>query len=529
MSEMLAVRDLTVRFGGVNALDKLSFNVSSGEIHGIIGPNGAGKTTAINALTGFVPRVSGEITFQGKVLSRNPRRVTELGITRTFQTPATFPGLTAIENVMSGGDHRLRAGVVRVLLGSRAARTEEAAARDAASVLLERVGFVPPVDTPVSELSFGEHRKVEIARALMFGPKLLLLDEPTAGLTAEEVQAVAVLLRQVVDESIEPLSVVLVEHNVPLVFSLSDTVTAFREGTAIASGTPSEVRATDSVIESYLGGVPTEATVGADGTSAPRSYAGPSTLASRATLTVSDLESGYGQIKVLHGVNMVVEPGELILVYGRNGAGKSTLLNSIAGYPRPSSGQVTLGAKRLRRLTVSQIVRAGVGLVPQERGVIASLSVDDNLKLATVGMRLTRAEFHARRSELHARFPVLSKRTKQLAGTLSGGERQMLALAKVLIRHPQVLLLDEPSIGLAPTIVEQLRGIVRRISEEGISVVVAEQSVWWISPLATRAYLLEEGRVVAEGKPEEIIEREGLILTYLGDEVADLGTGGVDG
>ena len=520
MPEMLTVRDMTVAFGGVKALDGLSFSVANGEIHGIIGPNGAGKTTAINAMTGFVPVSSGEILFNDAPLPKTSRGIALLGITRTFQGPATFPALTAVENVMTGGYSHPVIGMLRDVLLTKAARMERAKQRDAAAQLLERVNFGHPIDTPVDELAFGEHRKVEIARALMFRPRLLLLDEPTAGLTEEEVQSVSSLLRQVVNESREPFSIVLVEHNVPLVFSLSDTVTAFDQGRVIASGMPAEVRSTPSVVESYLGGhTPDEKPEEAAQDEIRVISETTQTRASEATLVVSNLEAGYGSVSVLQEVSMTVQPGELVLIYGRNGAGKSTLLNAIAGFPRPSKGEVILGTRRLHRLTVSQIVRAGLGLVPQERGVIASLTVEDNLGLGTVGLRLSRAEYRQRVEELYGRFPALSARSKQLAGTLSGGERQMLALAKVLIRRPQVLLLDEPSIGLAPTIVENLRAVVQNIREEGISVVVAEQNVWWVAPLASRAYLLEGGVLREEGPVAEIIKRDVLIASYLGDEI----------
>ena len=204
---------------------------------------------------------------------------------------------------------------------------------------------------------------------------------------------------------------------------------------------------------------------------------------------------------------------------GRNGAGKSTLLNSLVGNPRISAGKIEWLGQRIDQLSVSQIVRSGIALVPQERGVIAEQSVDANLRLASIGLGLSAKDFLVRQDEMLERFPKLKARKHQLAGTLSGGERQMLALAKVLIRRPQLLLLDEPSIGLAPTILEGLQKIIVDIGREGISVIVAEQNVGWIAPLATRAYLLESGKFVAQGRPDEIIRREQLIESFLGKEM----------
>ncbi|MGW3606330.1 ATP-binding cassette domain-containing protein [Micromonospora sp. NPDC005161] len=523
MPDLLSIKDLVVTFGGVHALDGLDLTVGTGEIHGIIGPNGAGKTTVINAMTGFVAPASGEIRFDGRRLPRQTHRIARLGVGRTFQAPATFPGLNAVENVMSGGDRRLRSGIVGSLVQSPRTRREDSTARAEAGELLERVGFSLPPTTPVTSLPYGEHRKIEIARALMFRPRLLMLDEPTAGLTTSEVSAISDVLRDAMSAADGAMSIILVEHNVPFVFGLCDTVTAFHRGRAIASGTPSQVRAEDSVIESYLGN---QADQDASTTVVRRDE--PSSTGTsdrhRPTLTVRDLHAGYAKVRVLRGVDMEVAPGELVLVYGRNGAGKSTLLNAIAGSPRPSRGEVLLGDRTLHRMTVSQIVRSGVALVPQERGVISGQSVEDNLLLGCVGLRLGRSESVERRDEVLERFPALRSRVKQLAGTLSGGERQMLALAKVLIRRPEVLLLDEPSIGLAPTIVEGLHDIVASIRAEGLSVIVAEQNVWWVAPLASRAYLLQTGAIEASGSVDSVLARESLISSYLGDADASRST-----
>jgi ABC-type branched-subunit amino acid transport system ATPase component len=505
---LLDAQAVGVSFQGLRALDDFRLRLEPGEFHGIIGPNGAGKTTAINALTGFLPR-QGRVLFAGRELPRSPDAIARSGIGRTFQSPSVFGALTAIQNVMTGGHRWTRAGLLRSMVRSALARGEEAELRASAAQWLDRVGFRYPPDTPGPALPFGEVRKLELARALMGRPRLLMLDEPTAGLTAEEVGGIGALLRSITTEDGQPLSIILVEHNVPFVFSLCDRVTAVDKGVTIATGAPKEVRGNIAVIESYLGGGQ-QAPLAAPAPAAPaRSQRPP-------LLQIRGLAAGYGRMTVVRDIDLTVREGDLAVLCGRNGAGKSTVLNAVAGQPRPRAGEVVWLGGRIERLSVSAIVRAGIGLVPQERGIIAGQSIDANLRLATIGLGLGRKEFARACEDIFARFPKLRERRAQLAGTLSGGERQMLAIAKVLIRRPRLMLLDEPTTGLAPTIVNELQQIVADLSAQGIAMIVAEQNVGWIASIANRAYLLEGGTVVASGAPDEIIRQEQVIESYLG-------------
>lgn len=520
MSALLEATDMSVSFGGLHALSGFSLSVAVGETHGIIGPNGAGKTTAINALTGFFPRRGGHVAFNGKPLPATPHGAAACGVGRTFQSPTIFTALSAVENVMCGGHLWTRSGLFRCILQSKLARTEERALREAATGWLEKVGFARNPDVAIAELPFGELRKLEIARALMAKPRLLFLDEPTAGLTHAEILRIANLLKSLRTENGDPLSTVLIEHNVPLVFNLCDRVTALDKGKIIACGSPRDIRMEQAVVDSYLGSQQTGAGLARKPASVPST---PGTGGKRPTasaiLEVKGLSAGYGRMTIVQGIDLTLHDGELVVLCGRNGAGKSTLLNALTGNPRPNGGQVLWLGKPIERLSVSQIVRSGIGLVPQERGVIAGQSVEANLRLGTIGLRLTAEELRSRREDVLERFPILRQRLKQIAGTLSGGERQMLALAKVLIRKPRLLLLDEPTIGLAPTIIDELQRIVAQISASGIALIVAEQNVGWVAPLATRAYLLEGGRIVTVGHPDDVIRQEQVIEAYLGEDL----------
>ena len=504
---VLRLDDIEVRFGGVRALDDFSLTIEPGEIHGLIGPNGAGKTTAINVICGLLRPVSGTLALDGRPFVPRPRDLVAARIARTFQTPAIFPDLSAIENVMLGGYRAGTAGVVRSTLLTPAALAEEEGLRARATELLARVGFDGDPRSPGDALSFASHRKLEVARALMTEPRLLLLDEPTAGLGSGEVQAFAALLRRLRGE--RAMTILLVEHNVPFVFGLCSTVTAMHEGRRIASGVPGEIRRDPAVVASYLG--ETHGGVPAIARQKVRAAA-----RTDVALDVRALSSGYGATRILREVIFSVRYGEIVALFGRNGAGKSTLLNTILGSPRAWSGSILWEAKPVAGLATDRIIASGIGLVPQERAVIARQSVDDNLLLATFGLRLPRAEFRARRDEMLEKFPRLAQRRTQLAGSLSGGERQMLAIAKVLMRKPRLLMLDEPSVGLAPAIVEELQGIVAALRTGDLPILIAEQNVGWVVPLADRAFLIDTGTIVREGPAQELADSEILAEHYLG-------------
>jgi branched-chain amino acid transport system ATP-binding protein len=249
---LLRVQDVRVRFGGIVALDGVSFGVAPGRIVGLIGPNGAGKTTLFNCVSRLYQCESGEIAFGGvSLLSQSRHRVAGLGIGRTFQNLALFRSMSVLDNVMVGHHSRTRGGFLANALRLPRAAREDRAARDKARSLIAALALEAVADTPVSDLPFGTQKRVELARALAAEPKLLLLDEPASGLNHEEVGALGSLvqdLRRRFD-----LTVLLVEHHMGLVMSISDRVVALNFGRVIAEGTPEEVRRHPDVVHAYLG------------------------------------------------------------------------------------------------------------------------------------------------------------------------------------------------------------------------------------------------------------------------------------
>ncbi len=233
-------------------------------------------------------------------------------------------------------------------------------------------------------------------------------------------------------------------------------------------------------------------------------------------LSVEDLHVAYGSIKALHGISVNVEPGEVVALVGTNGAGKSTLLNTIAGINRPSSGRIIFDGQAIEGSIPERMVRIGIALVPEQRRIFQSLSVWENLRLGAIS-RSNNSEIENDIEAACKRFPVLGDRLQQPGGTLSGGEQQQLAIARALMSRPKLLMLDEPSLGLAPILVEEIFSLVEGLRETGVTILIVEQNVKRTLELADRAYLINTGRIEMSGQADEILEQVDIESALLGD------------
>ena len=232
-------------------------------------------------------------------------------------------------------------------------------------------------------------------------------------------------------------------------------------------------------------------------------------------LRLENLHAHYGSVRVLHGISLEVNDGELVALVGPNGAGKTTILSTIVGVLRPARGTIQFKSETINNLPPEMIVRRGIAMVPEDREIFPALTVEQNLRLGAFVRRNSRI-YGSDRDEMFELFPILQERQGQLAGTLSGGEQQQLAIARALMSRPQLLILDEPSLGLSPKLVEQVFRLISKLRDEGMTILLVEQNVMKALDVADRVYLIRMGRVEAFGTPEELRRSVDIESSYLG-------------
>lgn len=488
-------------FGGLNAVSDLSLEVVPGRITSLIGPNGAGKSTVINMLTGFYLPTQGVVKLANATVSGlTAWRSARLGVARTYQTSLLFGSLSVLDNIVLASNNGR--------LGSffSSAGMQDIALTNRSMALLNYCGFTGDMGQPAADLAHVDRRLVEIARALATDPDVLLLDEPAAGLSREDKDTLSALLKKIAQAGV---GVLVVEHDMKLVMHISDQIVVIDSGKRLAIGTPNEIQTHPEVIRAYLGQGEFQPIC------SPRvdHIRTVTPTVQTQLLGVQNLTTGYGAAPVLKDVSFEVRSGELVALLGANGAGKSTLMRTLAGLHRPVQANMHFDGVEIDHLNAEQIVSLGLILVPEGRQVFPELTVLDNIRL---GAFRCPEDAGQRIEEMLERFPRLRERITQRAGLLSGGEQQMLAIARGLMAQPRLLLLDEPSLGLAPKIIEELFNVLNDLKGESLTILLVDQMASLALSLADRAYVIESGQIVAAGSSSEIASNPALTQAYLG-------------
>jgi ABC-type branched-subunit amino acid transport system ATPase component/ABC-type branched-subunit amino acid transport system permease subunit len=481
---VLTAEGISKSFGGLKAVQDVSITLRDRTLHALIGPNGAGKTTAFNLISGMFPPDGGRVKLLGKdVTGKAPERITQAGIGRSFQITNLFGSLSIQENIRLAVQARDPACFNAWRRAHRLADVNRET-----SEAIRYFGLSGIENAKASDLSYGGQRLLDLGLALATAPRALLLDEPFAGLAAAERERVGGLVKHLSTQ----LPILLVEHDIDRVFQLANHITVMNEGGVLLDGSVADARESHRVQEVYIG----------TGVAAVARRGSAAEAGRKPLLTLSDVHTFYGKSHIIDGVSLSVGEKEIVALLGRNGAGKSTLLKTVTGIVAPQSGTIALGDHVLSGRTSADIARLGVGYVPQGRGLFAGLTVAENLGLGRL-RRMTGNGVHWELERILDYFPRIRERLSTPADYLSGGEQQMVAVARALSGDVRVLLLDEPFEGLAPAIVEQLFHAFDRLRDE-VSIVIVDHHLDLALTLADTAVVLERGRVSHAGPADEL-------------------------
>ncbi len=484
---VLEVHAIDKHFGGIQAVRNAQLTLHAGEIHALIGPNGAGKTTTFNLISGMFAPDGGTVKLNGRAIQGlSPHAICQQGLARSFQITNLFRGLSIYENLRLSlqARHTARFNMWRDIDSYPQIHAETAE-------LMKFLGLEGMETIAGGELSYGGQRLVDLGIALGSKPQVLLMDEPLAGLAAAERERVSHLVKTIASN----IPVLIVEHDIDRVLGFSQKVTVMNQGGVLMAGTPDEARADRRVQEIYTGTgtPPVTGRIAGNASSRPQ------------LLRFEGVNAFYGKSHILNDATLEVREGEIVALLGRNGAGKSTLLKTLTGLLKPASGQIEYAGRNIAGLPAPDIARMGIGYVPQGRGLFSGMTVAENLSLG----RLARATDGSNgcvwsEEKILQYFPRLKERMNTHADYLSGGEQQMVAVARALSGNVRLLLLDEPFEGLAPAVVQELFTVFDQLRRE-VSIIIVEHNLDLVLALADRVFALERGAVFHTGPAEPLL------------------------
>ncbi len=495
---LVQVDRVSKSYGGVRALTNVSLAIEAGTIHAVCGENGAGKSTLIKILGGAIEPDQGSIFWDGHPLTTGSVLVAErAGIGVIHQEVVVFPHLNTYDNIFLGSEPRWFGGC---LLDRRAIRTR-------VHELFDRLGERFPFDRPVGQLSVAHRQMVAIARALSRDSRLLIMDEPTASLSARETSALMRLVRQLQDEGV---SILYVSHRLEEVFELASKVTILRDGELV------ETCDTESIDSAAL----IERMVGRAGVGVRRRPSEPGRAGGKEPL----LEvQGVSRAPMVHDVSFQLAAGEIVGLAGLMGAGRTEMTRILFGLDRPDRGTVLVAGQPLPPGSVQAAMRAGVALVPEDRqheglvlpmGVAANLSMPQWKRLTRWGLLSARRE-QALMAEATRRFQIKAAGPRAAAATLSGGNQQKLVLGKWLAMSPRVLILDEPTRGVDVGAKDEIYRLIESLAAEGMAILLVSSEMTEILQLSQRILVMREGTLTGELAAQEATEQRILSLALV--------------
>lgn len=516
---LLEASGLVKRYGGLVAIDNIDLSLREGESVGVIGPNGAGKSTLIGLIGGAMAPSAGSIRLDGADVTRLPASErARAGIGRTYQIPRPFLDMSVEENL------EVAQYSIAPTIGAARARRER-------NDVLARTGLAALARRPARALPLLRRKRLELARALALKPKILLLDEVAAGLVDNEIDELIALIQSIRESR---TAIVIVEHVIRVVRQSCSRLMVLNFGKRLVEGPTAEILANDRVAAVYLGtgrsGSGSPAAKPIEGAGAPEIHVvapeaegailapliPPRTSSPDPApiLRLEGLRAGYGQARVLEGVDLEVREGEVVAVLGANGAGKTTLARVITGALAPTAGRIEYSGQDVTGWPADAISRLGIAHCMEGRRIFPTLSVRENLLVAA--RSVASADVRRRLASVYDLFPVLSERKEQPGVAMSGGQQQMLAIGRALMARPRLVIFDEISLGLAPVVMDRLYEALGMLKQAGVTLIIIEQDVDRALALADTAQVMEHGVFALSGSASEIAANPRLRHIYLG-------------
>ena len=488
---------ISKRFAATQALDDVSLDLVPGEIHALVGENGAGKSTLVKVLAGVYQPDSGTIRLDGQVTTiSGPAHALTLGIAVGHQEPRLFADLTVAENVFLGHAPTGRLGTI-----------DWGAMRRAAEKLFVQLDVQLDVAAPVRGLSMADQQLIEIAKALSLDARVLILDEPTASLTAHEVERLFTIVRRLRDRGV---AILFVSHRLDEVFALCDRATVFRDGRHVITTATSELTTADLV--RYMVGRTVSLFPKVDNP------------VGEVLLAVSDLT----RAGVFRDVSFSVRAGEIVGFAGLVGAGRTEIARVLFGIDRRDSGEITLGGQAVDFASPSAAMHAGIAYLPEDRhqeGLVLDFSIAQNVTLPILPRLFPRLFIRPAAEDAVARqyteqFNIRSTGVDQLVGALSGGNQQKVVLAKWLASKPAILILDEPTRGIDIGAKVEVHRIISQLAASGLGIILISSDLPEVLAMSDRILVLHEGRLTAE-IPHERATQERVMFAATGSLPGD--------